>query len=344
MLLLLLLLHALILACAPTSSLGVGATNSAKGNARYRYRPLVLVHGINNRARTWDKFAGYVRGARGPAQAVFPLVSPFDGVPGSWVALRHQVAWFEREIAGLVRRNKREFEAGYDLVCHSQGAVICRALVHETDHGVASFVSLAGPQMGVFGDGWIAFFPPGLRNLTIHDAYEVAYQPWAQATLSPANLWHDPFHEKEYLQANAFFRELQGLSGDARPADVARRKRNFVRLERACFLVGNLTSRGTTFDKGIDPWFSGIFGFYDSTGRAVVDARAQPVYKRDTFGLRSLDAAGRLTLRAVPGVLHDDWLYDEAVVTTHVLPCLSGAVRRLGLDGDDFAGYSSVVS
>ncbi|KNC70931.1 hypothetical protein SARC_16537 [Sphaeroforma arctica JP610] len=44
------------------------------------------------------------------------------------------------------------FSAGYHLVCHSQGALTCRAVVETMDdHHIHTFVSLAGPQMGIYG-------------------------------------------------------------------------------------------------------------------------------------------------------------------------------------------------
>jgi palmitoyl-protein thioesterase len=299
-----------------------------------KYRPLILIHGINNEPKDWDTFCKVVKKYR-KEQITFELKSPFDGVPGSWIALTYQVKWFDTNIRNLISKEKQIFKYGYDLVCHSQGAVICRALIQETDHHVSSFISLAGPQMGVFGDGWISFFPPGLKNLTISNAWEFAYADWAQATLSPANLWHDPHHQLLFVEKDLFMRTLQGA--DVRDiVGIARRKRNFLKLNKASFLVGNVSSivkrhNGeeiwTTFDKGIDPWFSGIFSFYNDE-KQIISMFDQEIFKKDTFGLKTLFETNRLVTLAVSGVWHDDWIYNEHIIGKYVIPQLSGRVNN----------------
>jgi hypothetical protein len=131
--------------------------------------------------------------------------------------------------------------------------------VQELDHGVLNFVSLAGPQMGVYGAGFFHnALPPLLRDTTVQDAYLVAYENWAQALLSPANLWHDPFHAEAFALSSAFLPVYWGLPAQGAESDVARRKRNYVQLKQAAYLVGNFTN--STFDEGIDPWCSGVKG------------------------------------------------------------------------------------
>jgi len=292
----------------------------AAGN---RFVPIILIHGINNVPRDWDIFTATIKAAR-PSLSTGRLIelhSPFDGVPGSWVALNDQVSWFARQIRFLIEVSPKEFKDGFDLVCHSQGAVICRSLIQDADDlRVRSFVSLAGPQMGVYGEGFLPpnLFPPELRSFTVQNAWEIAYQKWAQIALSPANLWHDPYHETEFLERNVFLPPSLGLVGTE--AERTRRKNNFLRLDKAVFLVGNFSH--TTYELGIDPWVSGIFGYYDKKGK-IKEVWDQSFFIEDTFGLRTLHETGRLVLKAVPDVLHDDWIYDHYVIRHHVLPYLT---------------------
>lgn len=98
--------------------------------------PVILLHGINNTPRHWHIFINTVDSVRqemGIKGRLLAVHSPFDGVPGSWVALHEQVKWFHLHIKQLITLNPKEFEDGFDLVCHSQGAVICHALCQESD-------------------------------------------------------------------------------------------------------------------------------------------------------------------------------------------------------------------
>ena len=62
-------------------------------------------------------------------------------------------------IENTIAEDPGAFANGFNLVCHSQGGVICRALIEHWDgHNVSTFVSLAGPQMGVQGLGGITTF------------------------------------------------------------------------------------------------------------------------------------------------------------------------------------------
>lgn len=174
--------------------------------------------------------------------------------------------------------------------------------------------------MGVYGEGFLSGFPPSWKNRTVENAWKLAYEDEIQRVLSPANLWHDPHHEREYVEGNLFLPKSLNLDGKVERNVTEERKRNFLGLNRAVFLVGKFET--TTYDLGIDPWFSGVFDYYDGQGR-VVDMTEQAFYVRDTFGLKSMHESGRLVRRAVPGVLHDDWLYDPYVVRHFVLPYLT---------------------
>jgi len=151
----------------------------------------------------------------------------------------------------------------------------------------------------------------------------------AQLSLSPANLWHDPYHQDEFLEKNLFLPLYLGLAGTER--EIARRKKNFARVSKATFLVGNFST--TTYDRGIDPWISGVFGYYDEKG-AAVSVWDQDFFREDTFGLRTLHDAGRLVIQAVKDILHDDWIYDPFVIRQYVVPHLTEARTALRFSSD----------
>ena len=227
--------------------------------------------------------------------------------------LDKQVKGVSKAIREMVAKNQTLYGDGYNMVCKSQGGLICRCLIEAMeDHLVDTFVSLAGPQMGVFGpDFFDGIKVPGIENVTAKNGWRIAYTTLSQDTISDFNMWRDPYHLEEFYKYDKF---LPGFTDNA----TAAMKANFVRLKKAVFCVGS----GSSYDGGIEPWQTGAWGFPDSSG-AMVDMHDQPVYKEDTFGLRTLDESGRLNITIVPGARHGDWTGNEDIIKTWVLPHLA---------------------
>ena len=76
---------------------------------------------------------------------------------------------------------------------------------------------------------------------------------------------------------------------------------------------------GNSFDGGIEPWQTGVFGSWSSDGR-MLNMTQQDFYSGDSFGLRTLDESGRLNLTIVPNVSHSDWTGNHDIIKTYVLP------------------------
>ena len=84
-------------------------------------------------------------------------VSPFAALSAdvnslvgrSLAPLKTQVQAVIAAIRGLISADPSRYSDGYNLVCKSQGALICRCVIEEMDdHKVDVFISLAGPQAG----------------------------------------------------------------------------------------------------------------------------------------------------------------------------------------------------
>lgn len=263
----------------------------------------------------------------------------FEGAE-SFESLQKQSLKVAKVVKGL--EDKPGFSDGFVLMCHSQGAVTCRSICEHLDgHKVHTLISLAGPQMGVFGNTWLDNSAPFLKSqLPLPDfplpsitgifpgltdaykqVYQIAYTPALQKTLAPANLWNDPLHQRQFLEGNCFLPELNGLVGT--PTELQRRRSNFLRLQKAVFMVGSFD---TPYDSplGVEPWQTGVFGFYaPGSDTEILPMEQQDVYIHDTFGLRTLHESGRLTVKTVPGVRHLDWLTSKTVFEQHVLELLS---------------------
>jgi palmitoyl-protein thioesterase len=99
------------------------------------------------------------------------------------------------------------------------------------------------------------------------------------------------------MRENCFLPQFLGLVGS--DSELLRRKSNFLRLSAAAFFVGSFAN--VSFDGGIGPWQSGLFGFYDEN-QQIVNLEHQPFFVHDTIGLKSLNNSNKLIIRFFPSV------------------------------------------
>ena len=219
-------------AAAATVASLVATSASAAAVANETWTPVVLMHGINGSPHDFDPMVANLQKAH-PGQQIFPLDVFSHAL--SFLPIWHQIPHITDEV--------RKLTAGldsYHLVCHSQGGIVCRALVETmSDHNVDNFVSLAGVQQGVraLPDSWAKFLPGWAQNLTDDDAYEILYSSLGQS-ISFGNYWRDPAPDarKKYLEFDAL---LPVLDNDpevvAVPPTYAltpeERKSNFLKVK-----------------------------------------------------------------------------------------------------------------
>lgn len=281
------------------------------------YLPVFLMHGLGTGTEVFADFTPMIERAHpGTIVHAIPLFQGKD----SFSALQSQVEAISGYIRAVVTQDPATYSQGYNLVCYSQGGLICRAIIEfMDDHNVKTFVSLAGPHMGVYG---VEFFRQVVKGSfwqkwTLQNVWRVAQSWILQATLSIANMWHDPFHPS--WDINHFLPKYNNLAND--PWGNARRKANFVRLNKAVFLAGHM--QGSHWDGGIEPSRSGVFEYYkEGSTSEFVPMKEQPVYFQDTFGLKTLDEQGKLEVHNPAGVYHGDWVNRPDIVTQYILPHL----------------------
>ena len=87
--------------------------------------------------------------------------------------------------------------------------------------------------------------------------------------------------------------------------------------------VKHFAAFGSPNDGTIVPWNSSLFSFWAKDAKTFVDMKEQDIYINDTFGLRTLDEAGKLSLTAVDGIEHAQWLHNRTNFELHVLPFLT---------------------
>jgi len=278
----------------------------------HSYKPVIMMHGVGSGAGEMQLIADLLNVTHpGTIATSLPL---YEGKPGSWdVNLNTQVDGITTAIRNLVAANPAAYKDGYHLVCKSQGALTCRCVVENmNDHNVVTYISLAGPQEGVFGTAYFESLkkygvPEWLIKGGADLMYLVAYNFLGQK-ISVANIWRDPYHLSKYLSGNVFLPKYTNHA-------TATMKANFLRLKKAVFCVGS----GKAYDGGIEPWQTGVWGSVDSNNK-MINMTNQDFYIADTFGLKSLDLSGRLHLTVVPNVSHDDWTGKEDIIKKYVVP------------------------
>lgn len=298
------------------------------------YRPIFMLHGLGADHYAWTNMIYFI-GREHPGTVVFPIPM-FEKRPDSLAPLEHQVKKIAEFIRMAIGYHPVLFSKGYHLLCHSQGALTCRAVVQAMDdHRVRTLVSLAGPQMGVYGPDLMQVIAnvPLLSSFNYKTIYHVAYASLAQATLSMANLWNDPLHQVQFLRENTFLTKYNGLSTDV--DGNFRRKANFVRLEKAVFLVGTVNGPASSqwgafqvtglagTEYGIEPAISGVWGYFKKGDVSQLEPMEhQDIYKQDLIGLKTLHQTDRLVNEIVEGVDHSRWLNDEDLVRKYIIPHL----------------------
>ncbi|XP_032254321.1 lysosomal thioesterase PPT2 isoform X2 [Halichoerus grypus] len=236
---------------------------------------------------------------------VVTVLDLFDGRE-SLRPLWEQVQGFGEAVAPIMAKAPE----GVHLICYSQGGLVCRALLSVMDeHNVDSFISLSSPQMGQYGDTdylkWL--FPTSMRS----NLYRICYSPWGQE-FSICNYWHDPHHDDLYLNASSF---LALINGERDHPNATAWRKNFLR-------VGRLVLIGGPDDGVITPWQSSFFGFYDAN-ETVLEMEEQPVYLRDSFGLKTLLARGAIVRCPMAGISHTAWHSNRTLYEACIEPWLS---------------------
>lgn len=276
------------------------------------------MHGMNGDSHWFNNMQGFIR-------EIDPNVTMYSFDVAEGKASLEINMWDQAyQVIGQIRRevqaNPLVYQNGAALICHSQGALLCRCVVElMDDHNIHTLIALVGPQNGEYGipDG-IQEKLPVARSLV----WKIAYNSVMQSRLSVANYWHDPRSDKwpldaltKYLEGNTFLpvlnndpgRKTQGPGLPVNLTEGAKYKANLLRLKNAIFTC-------SISDDQIIPFASGIFGFYgDEVDKGIVPIQQQNMWTEDWIGLRNLSETGRLVLVNLPNVCHNCWAQDRPI-------------------------------
>lgn len=110
--------------------------------------PVVCLHGLNCSAADCADL-GALLAREHPGQPFYALAVDEGGM--SFTNLYEQLDHVRAAVRALVRAEPRAFERGFHFVGHSQGGLLARAVIEESDDLVVrNFLSLAGVQAGQF--------------------------------------------------------------------------------------------------------------------------------------------------------------------------------------------------
>lgn len=260
------------------------------------YKPVIIVHGILDGPRQFEILAKYINESHpGTSVTTFDLYDYIASLKPLW----QQVEDFRQAISSIMQ----SADDGVHLICFSQGGLICRGVLATLPtHNVHSLIFLASPLAGQYGDSCYLryFFPKFIKTRLYH----ICYTTWGQK-ISVCNYWNDPHQREKYLHSSNY---LAPLNGEIEHANLTAWRDSFLRIHTLVLIGGK--------DDGvITPWQSSIFGFYDSD-ETVIDMKNQDYYKKDAFGLKTLDVRGAVVKCVVPGVWHTSWHSNLTVYQT----------------------------
>lgn len=205
---------------------------------------------------------------------------------------------------------------GFHFIGHSQGALLTRSIleVMPAEWQVINYISLAGPQMGQFGIPEASNWPEELQwlaELGRDVATDLLYSPGLNQ-ISFAQFWNDPKRQEDFLRLCPFLPAINNLN-----EFNATLKANFLRSAQRQYYYGSGA------DEVIVPGEGAGWMYYNDRADGLVPMKSQRVYVEDLFGLRTLDEEGRLEVKLVPGILHNDWTRSKDVFLEFVLDKLT---------------------
>ncbi|XP_035991394.1 lysosomal thioesterase PPT2 isoform X2 [Fundulus heteroclitus] len=259
------------------------------------HKPVIIVHGIFDGPKQFEILSTFIKKAHPDTEV--HTISLYNDME-SLVPLWEQVEDFRKAIEEIMNKSPE----GVHLLCFSQGGLICQAVLSTSpNHNVHTFISLSSPLAGQYGDTDYLkkAFPDCLKEYV----YFLCYNKMGQE-ISICDYWNDPHHRADYLRGNTF---LPLLNGEKPHKFIKEWRENFLRIKKMVLIGG-------PDDGVITPWQSSHYGFYNAS-EDVVEMRNQEFYKRDTFGLRTLDARGDVSVCVQSGVEHTHWHSNFTVFT-----------------------------
>jgi len=255
-----------------------------------RYRPVVLLHGLMASNEAMSHLQGWL-------QQDFPGIYTLNVEIGNgkedslWMHMNDQCESLAQQILA-----DPQLRDGFTIVGHSQGGMTSRCAIERYSLPVYNFISLAGPQGGVFGVPDLNALCPDVycpELLFLFDELLLGKwtDPYVMNAFSFAQYWRDPFLLDEYLEYNTY---LADLNNEYTQSKNATYRDNIIALNHLVLIY-------STTDTIVVPRQSPWFYFYQADSDTVVQkVQSTPGYQGDWIGLRTLDQQNKVDFIPIP--------------------------------------------
>jgi len=254
------------------------------------WRPVVLMHGLLASAEAMSHAQGWI-------EADFPGIYTHNVEIGNgqddslYMDMNQQVEVFAAQV-----QNDSKLANGFNLVCHSQGGLLCRAFIERHNRPpVYNYISWAGPQDGVYGTPMFNYLCPDdycpwlnwLMDLVVDGSW---IDQEFQSHVSFAAYWKDPLDMEDYLTYNIFLADIN----NERDQKNSTYKKNIASLNTVLLEY-------STIDNIVIPMQSPWFFFYaNGSDTEIVPMNQSKAFIEDWIGLKSLYDQGKLLMEPVP--------------------------------------------
>jgi len=187
---------------------------------------------------------------------------------------------------------------GFNCIGFSQGNLLCRGYIQRYNGvdgfpPVQNFLSVHGPMPGVAGfphcdpDGLLG---PVCKQIS-HLCGDLAYTSLTQSILFQADYLRDP----KRVGTDAYKQHSQIADWNNEGATVnATYKENFVKVKRYIMIKAE---KDTMIYPNEGEWWGG----FSDDFKTVVPMKEMPYYTEDTFGLKTVDEAGKIFFNSTAG-------------------------------------------
>jgi len=264
--------------------------SSQKFDSSPNWRPVVLMHGLMAGSEAMSHAQGWI-------EQDFPGIYTHnveigDGRMDSlFMDINLQVEQF-----AIVVQNDSKLKDGFNLVCHSQGGLICRAYIERYNNPpVYNYLSWAGPQDGVYGTPDVNYLCPDDYCPWLNDLMDLVEEGgWIsqefQSVMSFAAYWKDPFNYDVYIQENIFLADIN----NERNITNSTYRDNILSLNSILFLK---SINDTIVIPMESPWF---YFYAENSDSQIVPFNESLTFENDLIGLKTMFKESKLNFVTVP--------------------------------------------
>lgn len=245
--------------------------------------PTAVMHGLGDTSEGifafGERYAQFIKDKTGES-IYFRAIEVGDGALDSYMMpFLEQVALFAEAV-----RSDPKFQDGFDLVCYSQGGLVCRGYVElYNDPPVRNLMTVVTPIAGEFCGIHDSCPFIGHNPILVKLLSNFIYADCVQDHFAISNYWRDPFQMSTYKEKCAYL----PLLDNEHDYDEQRKER--IESLNKWILVA------TKSDDIVKPWGSCIGDFYHEGDDSVVETLEQrKVYTENLYGMRTLNEDGRL--------------------------------------------------